>query len=124
MEKITIYYDGDCPLCTNFALNLRLRQKFALENINIREQEESVQYLKNQGFDINKGFIIEHEGMILQGEKGVRHLEMLVDDSDLEGKLKKLLFGNPLVVKMSYPLFKAARCFLYVLQGKSSHIKT
>ncbi|MEJ2755215.1 MAG: DUF393 domain-containing protein, partial [Gammaproteobacteria bacterium] len=60
-KDIYIVYDGECPLCRNAAMALKIKQEYGrLVLLNARECHEHavVQEINNRGFDLDEGMVI------------------------------------------------------------------
>jgi predicted DCC family thiol-disulfide oxidoreductase YuxK len=117
---ITIYYDGDCPFCSNYSSY----QKASKENMvilkNMREiNADEKETLNNSGLNMNSGIILHAENekgemFYLQGAEALHFIASLTTER------KNLHFWNILnfIVKNSkvaekiYPLLFNIRIFL------------
>jgi len=53
-KKITIYYDGDCPVCHTFVHFLRLKEMYDLTLISMRESASYVVEFDERGINLDE----------------------------------------------------------------------
>ncbi len=72
-EKITIYYDKECPFCNSYVGYLKLKDSYELILKNVREDKNI-----DSKFDINNGFIVNFKDNFFQGSKALEFLNSVV----------------------------------------------
>src|SRR4051812_5976160 len=81
--KVTIYYDGECPLCSNYTRMLRLRETAGeVHLIDARRDAKSVARFCAIGIDINEGFVVEVDGHLFHGSDAIHSLALLTTPVD------------------------------------------
>ena len=71
-------YDGECLLCRNTALAIKLRQQVkALVLINAREKHALVHKVNQLGLDLNQGIVVFYQHKIIAGYKAMHWLAQL-----------------------------------------------
>ena len=71
-KNLTFIYDGECPFCNHFAELLELKSK--INNISIidgRKNQEIINLLLKQGYDIDKGAILLSGDDIFHGAEAI-----------------------------------------------------
>ena len=63
-EKITIYYDKECPFCNSYVGYLKLKDSYELILKNVREDKNI-----DSKFDINNGFILNLKIIFSKAQK-------------------------------------------------------
>lgn len=115
--KIDLYYDKECPFCTNYAKFLEINKKHKLEIKNARENTKKLQDFSNQGFDINNGFIILiNDTKIYQGADAVKFLDEISIKTNF-------IYRSRFFKYILYPLIKLFRKIVLFLLSKESKIK-
>lgn len=120
MTKETLYliYDGECPLCSQVAKVIKLRQAVGnMEIINAREEHALVKEAKKQGYDLNKGIAIKYQGKSYYGKDAMHLLAMLGSEVDIINKINVFLFRSKILSAFFYPLFKFIRHYLLIIMG-------
>lgn len=114
--KIELYYDKECPFCKYYANYIKLKEKNGLTLIDVREDIKSITTLKNKGFDINDGFIIQVDDTeFYQGSEAILYLNKIAT--------KKIYFKDNIFFKhILYPFVKYLRKFVLMLLNKSSKL--
>ena len=108
-EKITIYYDQECPFCNSYVGYLKLKDSYELILKNVREDKNI-----DSKFDINNGFIVNFKDNFFQGSKALEFLNSVVNKDTFLGKLHFFfkydnLFSNflsHLQIAINNPQFK------------------
>lgn len=117
---ITIIYDRECPLC--HAYNIRVRVQDALgeiELVNAREDSHPlVAEATKRGYDLDKGFLVIHGEQWYYGADAVQFLSLMSTRSGIFNRLMGWLFKRQWLIKLCYPLFRAARNIAIFLKGK------
>jgi hypothetical protein len=107
---LNIYYDGDCFFCKNFVRKLELEEMYGQVNLYSLRDPAVKNKVKNLGFNLNNGFLIEYNNQWFWGD----------DAYDLvrNGKKKrgKLSFLN-LISKIPYKFLVFGRYLTLIVQG-------
>ena len=125
MNKIILYYDDDCPFCKEYSKYIKLRQKYDVELLNARDCIDKILLFKEEGMDINEGFIVEFvdEGMTLQGAAAVKELDKTLNKTGIVDKTISAIVRTSLFQSVLYPVVKVVRIVLLKLIGKDTNIK-
>lgn len=118
-NKITVIYDGDCPFCKNFVMVANLRKSYeTLRLINARQTDnEAVQFVRNNGYDLNKGMIVMLEDKILYGSDAANFIAVHCKEG-LVGNIYRLLLRNKTLAKWIYPILTGLRRMYFFIVRK------
>lgn len=123
MKIINLYYDGECPICHQYTLYVKIKEEYEFNILNIRDYIEKIEFFRSKNFEINEGMIIETDsGLIVQGADAINFLNEL---SNSNNQIYKFLLTNKfskLFFKFIYPFVKFVRIILLKMIGKSHKI--
>ena len=93
--------------------------------LNVRDCIDKVLLFKEEGMDINEGFIVEFvdEGMTLQGAAAVKELDKTLNKTGIVDKTISAIVRTSLFQSVLYPVVKVVRIVLLKLIGKDPNIK-
>ena len=119
-QKITLYYDKQCPFCTKYANLLKLKENFEITLKDARENLDEISVLcKN--LDINDGFIVIYKNDCFQGAKALEFLNRAVDKTTILGKLHFFFAYENNFSKFLYKtLFILRKIVLFILRKDSN----
>ena len=119
-QKITLYYDKQCPFCTKYANLLKLKENFEITLKDARENLNEISVLcKN--LDINDGFIVIYKNDCFQGAKALEFLNRAVDKTTILGKLHFFFAYENTFSKFLYKtLFILRKIALFILRKDSN----
>ena len=123
-KNLTFIYDGECPFCNHFAELLELKSK--INNISIidgRKNQEIINLLLKQGYDIDKGAILLSGDDIFHGAEAINTVCNKINKPS--GRLLKLLsnlFKSNGRTKLLFPLLLRARRFALISKGVSTSL--
>ena len=119
-QKITLYYDKQCPFCTKYANLLKLKENFEITLKDARENLDEISVLcKN--LDINDGFIVIYKNDCFQGAKALEFLNRAVDKTTILGKLHFFFAYENNFSKFLYKtLFILRKIALFILRKDSN----
>ena len=119
-QKITLYYDKQCPFCTKYANLLKLKENFEITLKDARENLNEISVLcKN--LDINDGFIVIYKNDCFQGAKALEFLNRAVDKTTILGKLHFFFAYENNFSKFLYKtLFILRKIVLFILRKDSN----
>ena len=119
-QKITLYYDKQCPFCTKYANLLKLKENFEITLKDARENLDEISVLcKN--LDINDGFIVIYKNDSFQGAKALEFLNRAVDKTTILGKLHFFFAYENIFSKFLYKtLFILRKIALFILRKDSN----
>jgi len=85
-QKITLYYDKQCPFCSKYANLLKLKENFEITLKDARQNLSEISFVCEK-LDINDGFIVVYENHCFQGSKALAFLNSAIDKTTILGKL-------------------------------------
>ncbi len=113
-EHRTLYfiYDGDCPLCKNAALALRIKEDYGkLSLLNAREEKDHplIQQVNKRQLDLDEGMIIYDEPSFYHGKDALRFMAKYSDSKGFFNRTNKALFWSDSIAKILYPWMRGIR---------------
>jgi predicted DCC family thiol-disulfide oxidoreductase YuxK len=118
-QKITLYYDKQCPFCSKYANLLKLKENFEITLKDARENLDEIALLCEK-LDINDGFIVVYENHCFQGSKALAFLNSAVDKTTILGKLHFFFAYETIFSKFLYKiLFILRKVILFILRKDS-----
>jgi len=92
----SIYYDGECPFCARYVTLLRLKKTIGpVELIDLRLDEGIKLELSSQGFNLDKGMVVDIDGRRFGGADAVNQLALLSTPSNFFNKFNKWIMSIP-----------------------------
>ncbi|PAF44781.1 DCC1-like thiol-disulfide oxidoreductase family protein [Helicobacter sp. 11S02596-1] len=120
MPELTLYYDGECPICKQYTLFLKIKKTHRLFLKDARTSPELKNICQNNHININDGMVLLTEnGGVLQGERALLYLQNLDNNTSW---LYRVFISKPLV-RWVYPILKGLRWLLLKILGKKTHIE-
>ena len=120
-QKITLYYDKQCPFCSKYANLLKLKESFEITLKDARENQSEIALLCGN-LNINDGFIVLYKNDCFQGAKALAFLNSAVDKTTFLGKLHFFFRYDNLFSNLLYKLFFILRKIILFILGKNSKI--
>ena len=120
-EDLALIYDQECPVCTAYSCSVGVddSQAAGVNRINARDADhELVRQAKEAGLDLDDGMVVIHQGKLYHGADALNIMARLAPNRGFGNRLNKLLFGNPTVARLSYPVLRAGRNTLLRLLGR------
>lgn len=108
----TLFYDGECPLCSRYVTALRLQEHLTLELVNVRDTPEHYILLRDAGLDLDEGMVLELDGHRYHGSACMHRLALLSTPLNLFNRFNRWLFQRPLLSRALYPVLVASRNLL------------
>ena len=116
---VTIHYDGDCPFCERYVRLLRLRRAAGpVRLVDLRENADIRGDLADDGFDPDRGMIVETGNRRLGGADAVNALALLSTPSDRFNRANRLLLSSPPIAAAVYPVLRSGRWLTLFLLGR------
>ncbi|WP_460805333.1 DCC1-like thiol-disulfide oxidoreductase family protein [Microbulbifer agarilyticus] len=116
-----IFYDGDCPLCSQYTHKLELEELLGpIELVNLRQAPEASEWLKSRGVDPDKGMAVLHFGRLYHGASATRILASMSGASNIFAYLMKFVLSSPVLSAMLYPILRLGRNTLLLVMGRSA----
>lgn len=118
--EITLIYDGECPVCTAYSCSVDVDEGKAsgIKRINARSDDALVKQAKEAGVDLDEGMVVLHDGKMYHGADALNVMARLAPDRGFGNRLNKLLFSNPTISRVSYPVLRAGRNTLLKILGR------
>ena len=120
-QKLTLYYDKQCPFCSKYANFLKLKENFEITLKDARQNLDEISLIC-ENLNINDGFIVVYKNNCFQGMKALAFLNSAVDKSTILGKLHFLFKYDNLFSNLLYKLFFIWRKIILFILGKNSKI--
>lgn len=120
-QKLTLYYDKQCPFCSKYANFLKLKENFEITLKDARQNLDEIS-LVCENLNINDGFIVIYKNECFQGPKALSFLNSAVDKTTFLGKLHFLFRYDNLFSNLLYKLFFIWRKIILFILGKNSKI--
>lgn len=120
-DELALIYDRECPVCTAYSCSVGVDESQAagVSRINARDADnELVRQAKEAGLDLDDGMVVVHQGKLYHGADALNIMARLAPNRGFGNRLNKLLFGNPTVARLSYPILRAGRNSLLKLLGR------
>ena len=119
LQKITLYYDKECPFCSKYANLLKLKENFEITLKDARENLDEIALVCGN-LDINDGFIVVYKNDCFQGAKALAFLNSAVDKTRILGKLHFFFSYENVFSKFLYKiLFILRKVILFILRKDS-----
>ena len=117
-SQVWLIYDGECPMCNNYAQYLRLKQsvgEFVL--VDARQGGPVVDEVRELPHNLNDGMVVKIGNRHFAGHEALHVLALLSTDRGAFNKFNRLAFSSPLISRVTYPMLKFARSVLLRLKG-------
>lgn len=113
-----LVYDGECPLCRNYARYLAARQnRGRLRLVNARDGGPLAQEIRDLPHNLDDGMVLKLHGRYYPGAEALYILAWQSDRRGFFGRLNGLLFRSATAARLGYPLLKLGRRCLLKLKG-------
>lgn len=119
MQSLTLYYDGECPICKRYTMFLKLKKDYHLILKDARESIELEDICTLNQIDINDGMILITEtNEILQGGWALLYLKKISNNKNLFYRI----FISKSMIRITYPILKNIRLLLLKILRKKLKI--
>ncbi len=121
-NRIKIFYDGECPFCTNYTQLLELKKSVGevqLIDLRIDSNEHYVEKFTNSGLDVDQGMVVEYLEKQYYGAKAINVLAELSSGATKTSAVYGALFSNRIVSAVLYPMMKLGRSVTLAILGRS-----
>ena len=116
---MTLLYDGDCPLCRNFVIRLRLQRQFGeLRLLDARQQSRERARAESLGMDLNRGFVLFVGDQLYYADRAIHTLALMSTRSGPFNWLVYQVFSRSALSRVLYPLLATGRLLLLRLLGR------
>ena len=117
--QVSIFYDGECPVCTNYIKYLRLKESAgAPALIDLRQDAAARGRFQADGFSVDEGMVAEIDGRVFKGGDAVHALALLTTPVGVANRLNALVFSSPFLSRILYPVLRAGRNLLLIILGR------
>ncbi len=117
-KKIEIYYDGDCPFCTQFVLLSKLKKEYEVSINNLRNNPDKVKEFKEKLYDVNEGMVVIFDNEVYFGHEAVHLMTKLSDKNYFLSKIYNIFFSNLAFTKFLYPIMRFFRNITLRILGR------
>jgi len=113
----SVYYDGECPFCDHYVKLLRLKETAGPVNlVDVRTDLALLEDLQAQGFNLDKGMVVDIDGHRKGGADAMNQLALLSTPSTTFNRLNKWIMSNAFLAAILYPLLRMGRwCALFFM---------
>ncbi len=119
-SKVTLIYDGDCPLCRALAQKSHLEKAFGLLRlIDAREHPTVLQAVMAQGYNLDQGFLVIVDNTTYFGEQALHQLALMSSRSILFNRLCYELFRYRWIATLLYPVLRQLRNLILFTTGRA-----
>ena len=112
-------YDGQCPLCQTAATYFKIKQACGTLHLLDARSDPSypiLQQIKEQGIDLDEGFVIIHKGRLYHGKDALRFMSDIGEEKNWFNRFNKF-FHSEASANLFYPWMKAVRGLLLKIRG-------
>jgi predicted DCC family thiol-disulfide oxidoreductase YuxK len=114
-----IVYDGSCPFCSQYVKLLRLRESIGpVTLVNAREKHTVVDYVKDQGVDLNNEMALVINGRVYAGADCIHALALMSTNAGAFNALMAKLFASRTVASALYPIMRFGRNLTLRILGR------
>ena len=116
-------YDGDCPLCKNFALTIRLRENFGnLTLIDARTDLNSpiLAEVNKRNLNLDKGAVFVVGDNYYYGEDAPLVVALNSHPKGFISFINAMIFRNKLAAQIFYPIIRFMRDILLFVRGRGA----
>ena len=114
---ITLVYDGACPFCSAYIHKQHIEAIYGpLILLDARSADPRVMAYWQQGYPLDAGMLLDHDGLILFGAEALARLAEL--EHSATGSLGlNLILQRKDLAKLLYPIFKIMRRIALFVRG-------
>jgi predicted DCC family thiol-disulfide oxidoreductase YuxK len=117
-HHLSIYYDGQCPVCTNYVRYYRLQNGGSISLIDLRQHPEKVRDFNARGLNVDEGMILELDRQTYHGVGAVHMLALLSTPVGAFNRINRWVFSRPRLARVLYPVLVSGRNTLLRLLGR------
>lgn len=116
----TVYYDGECPFCSRYVRLQQLRRTLnSLELVDLRVDQSKRDWLASQGFDLDKGMVLDLDGQLYAGEQAAHRLALLGSRNSCLGHINRAVLGTKFGATLAYPILRLGRNATLLVLGRT-----
>ena len=114
---ITLIYDGSCPFCNSYIRKQRLEAITGpITLLDARSDDPRLLVYWQQGYPLDEGMLIDHDGTIAFGADALAYLARLTQPRSLGAGINTILKIRP-IARLLYPFFKILRRIALFVRG-------
>lgn len=118
VDRVWLVYDGECPLCSNYAQFLKLKQTVKeLTLIDARQGGPVVEEVRSLPHDLNEGMVAVVDGRYYIGHEALNVLARLAESRGVFNRFNRVAFSSPVAARLGYPWLKLGRWLALKLKG-------
>ena len=117
-QNLSVYYDGECPLCSRYVRHTRLKKTMEVSLLDLRNHPDKVSEFKALELDVDEGMIVVLDGIIYHGAEAMHVLTLLSTASGLVNRCSRLVFSHRLLARIFYPALVGGRNLLLRILGR------
>src|SRR5215469_13364692 len=93
---LTVYYDGNCPLCRSYTRMMRLRETVGrVDLVDAREAPDAVSRFSSLGLNkIDDGFVVDANGRLYHGADALHMLALLTAPVGVFNRINAAIFSR------------------------------
>lgn len=119
-QGLTVVYDGDCPLCSAYVTQLRLKETAgSLRLEDARQHPETVEALSEQGYSLDEGMVVIAGARVYHGADAIHVLALMSSRRGWLNRLNYRVFRSRNLSAALYPALVAGRRALLWLLGRA-----
>lgn len=120
-DEFALIYDQQCPVCSAYSAAVEVEGGAAsgVRRIDARSDDALVRQAVEAGLDLDDGMVLVHDGKLYHGADALNRMALLAPRTGVRNRLNRLLFSNPTMSRVSYPVLRAGRNTLLRLLGRS-----
>lgn len=115
IREIYFVYDGECPLCRNAAMALKIKKEYgALVLLDARQCFDHfvVKEITNRGFDLDEGMVIYDGEQFYHGKNALWFMARFGENKGLFNLTNKIFYRSEIVSGIVYPWMRGVRNWL------------
>ncbi len=117
---VSVFYDGDCPVCHHYLTGLRLREAGGgLRLVNARDGGAEIEALQAAGHDLDREIVVRVGDREWTGGSALHVLGLLSTPSGFINRLMFRVFRSERLGSALYPAFRQGRLLLLRLLGRA-----
>lgn len=119
-REVVLVYDGECPVCSAYVRYVRIRDSVGLLLlVNAREGGPWVERVREAGLDLDEGMVLFYGGRAYHGADCIHMLALLSTSSGSFNKVNAVVFSQPTLARVLYPILRAGRNLLLRILHRS-----
>ncbi len=119
-NAIKIYYDGDCPFCSNYTKYIKLKKNIeTVDLINIRNDKALYILMHERGFDLDQGMVVHYNEQYYWASDAINIIALLSEQSGILNRVNKVIFSSKLLSKLLYPFMVFVRNLTLIALGRN-----